>query len=106
MVVWTSHSYMMPTTLILLFYLLFKVNWLNVNEFLLKSPKILKKSEKGWKVKENVRALHLYARMTLITSLATLEFNSDLDFEKLVFLDKSPFALTKPRGGLEEKNLD
>ena len=55
-----------------------------------------KSQKKAEKVKENVRALLLYARMTLITSLATLEFNSDLDFEKLVFLDKSPFALTKP----------
>ena len=64
--------------------------------FCLDLQRYSKSQKKAEKVKENVRALHLYARMTLITSLATLEFNSDLDFEKLVFLDKSPFALTKP----------
>ena len=71
---------------------------------LLGFPKSRKKAEKVRKKMWN-HCSHLLA-WPWLPSLATLEFNSGLDFEKLVFLEKSPFALTKlSQRGLEKKNL-
>ena len=76
-----------------------------MDEFLLWFLDIFKMSEKGWRSKRKCESTaHICLHdLDYLPSLATLEFNSDLDFEKL---DKSPFALTKPsRWDVEEKNL-
>ena len=50
----------------------------DLRTFLLRSPEIFKKSEKGWKSKRKCESSH---DLDYIPSLATLEFKKKLDYE-------------------------